>query len=123
MNTETKNMNTVNIIGLHIVRTPAWDNGDKLLCFFDCEANGFTFPSCLLIKTQRGGFVARPPKVKNQNNQPRSIWISDPSLGHQMMQAARRAYMALGGEGAEWTPGGNTAADAIATTAVDSGPI
>lgn len=98
-------MSDILITGMNLAKDPQkWPNGDILMAHFDCEAQGFAFSGCMLIKTARLGFTIRLPKLEDHRGVLRSVRITDASLRHQMMDAARRAYVAFGGKGGEWTP-------------------
>ena len=102
-----ENAAPVKITGMNLVSDPKlWDNGDKLLAHFDCEARGFAMSGCLLIKTARRGFIAQLPRAENHRGERRAVRITESQLQHQMMDAARRAYVAFGGKEGEWTPNG-----------------
>lgn len=95
----------IKIMGMNIVRDrKPWDNGDRLIAHFDAEVHGFAIFGASLIKTSRHGFVARLPKIENRRGNSRSVDIIDESLRHHLMDAARRAYVAFGGDGGEWEP-------------------
>lgn len=95
----------VKIIGMNINDGKPWENGDKLIAFFDCEVRGFRLNGCLLIKTVRGGFTAQVPRAENHRGEVRAVKIIDTQLRHHMMDAARRAYVAFGGTEGQF-PGG-----------------
>lgn len=96
---------TVKIVGMTLCTSRPWDNGDRLIATFDCEARGFLLRGCFLIKTPKNGFVAQAPRGVNERNpDTRAIRIVDSSLRHAIMDAARRSYVAFGGEGGEWSP-------------------
>lgn len=98
-------MTDIAITGMNIARNAtAWPNGSKLIAHFDLEARGFAFNGCLLIKTTKLGFTIRLPKTEDHRGAFRTVGVIDASLQHQIMDAARKAYIALGGKGGEWTP-------------------
>ena len=91
----------IKITGLNMARAEPWKNGDRLLAHFDCEARGFAFFGCLLIKASRGTrgiYLAQLPRAENYRGEPRSVRIVDRDLQHQMADAAHQAYVAFGGE-------------------------
>lgn len=81
-----------------------FDDGARLIALFDCDLGPIRLRGCSLLKTAKGGFTATPPRGENARDPGRrSVVITDESLRHTMMQAARKAYIAFGGEGGEWT--------------------
>ncbi len=97
----------IKITGLTIIRNPHTDSaGGKLLAHFDVETRGLLMRNARLVKTPRGGFVAKAPRVK-VDGKPNGLWITDPALAHAVMSAARDVYRFMGGTEAEWTPRGS----------------
>jgi hypothetical protein len=85
------------ITGINIVGAEAWKNGDKLLAFFDIEANGFRIHECLLIRTSRGFLLAQPPRGDRRRGEGRAIEIADSALRAEIAATAHRAFLAMGG--------------------------
>lgn len=82
----------------------AFDDGSKLIALFDCDLGPIRLRGCSLVKTAKGGFVAQAPRGENARDPgKRAITITDESLRNTMMQAARKTFIAMGGEGGEWT--------------------
>ena len=77
--------------------------GHVILAHFDCEIGGIALKGCALVRTRQGGLVAWPPNLETADKW-RSVQIIDDPLRHQLMEAARVAYRALGGTDAEWQP-------------------
>src|SRR5690242_4245521 len=75
-----------------------------VLAYFDCETRGLRMNACALVRSTKGGFTVWPPKLEGREALRRSLVIIDDSLRHEMTEAARAAYRALGGTDAEWTP-------------------
>lgn len=50
---------SIKVVGMTLCASKPWDNGDRLIATFDCEARGFLLRGCFLIKTPRNGFVAQ----------------------------------------------------------------
>jgi hypothetical protein len=96
-------MNTVTITGLSRV-TNAKPNkgGSTIIAHFDCEANGFGFRGCALVRTPKNGLTVWMPKIEGPESARRAVDIADCSLRHALMLHAREAYRALGGQDAEW---------------------
>lgn len=95
---------SIKITGICLSSWEPWENGDRVLAHIDAEVNGFALAGALLVKTRRGGFVFHMPRTQNHRGAIRSVNIIDSSLRHDVMDAARKAYIAFGGEGGEWTP-------------------
>lgn len=85
----------VKITGVSVVREKPWANGDRLLCFFDAEINGFLFFCCLLIRTADGDLWAQLPKIPNQRGENRAVRIVDPDIRAAMAEEAWDAYAAF----------------------------
>lgn len=88
----------VKIIGLNRVQQPkAWDDGSKMLAFYDCEVRGFRFHGCLLVKTARGGLTTQLPRGDDGRSNGRANHIVEDQIRHQMCDSAKRMYESLGG--------------------------
>ena len=77
--------------------------GSVILAHFDCQFGGIALKGCALVRTRQGGLVPWPPNLETDEKW-KSVQIIDDSLRHQLMEAARVAYRALGGTDAEWQP-------------------
>ena len=98
-------MHQVTVTGLNrVINQRANKGGSTVLASFDCEVNGFELIGCALVRTPKNGMVVWPPKLEAPGATRRIITITDNSLRHQMLEAARVAYRALGGTNAEWIP-------------------
>lgn len=88
----------VRMIGLNRVLKPeSWDDGCKMIAFYDCEVRGFRFHGCLLIKTARGGLTTQLPRGDTGRGNGRANHIVDGQIRDQMCDAAKRLYVTLGG--------------------------
>ncbi|MGV8987596.1 MAG: hypothetical protein ACOH2H_15090 [Cypionkella sp.] len=92
----------IEITGLNRVSQPRSNTrGDTILAYFDVKTNGFYLRGCALVRTSSKGLVAWPPNLE-YGDKLKSIVIADDSLRHQIMEASRVVYRALGGTDAEW---------------------
>lgn len=95
----------IDVFGLSIVRDPKPNKGGaKIIANFDCAANGFELTGCALVRTRKNGLVVWMPAIEGKNRWGLSVSVSDSSLRHALMNAARDVYQAMGGTEAEWTP-------------------
>jgi len=99
-------MTDVKISGIRVLHRPreVGERGASILAYFDCTVSGLTLLGCTLVRTGKRGLVANPPTIPGPEAQRRAVFITDNALRHRMMEAARTAYKALGGEHAEWEP-------------------
>jgi hypothetical protein len=98
---------SVKVTGLLRIDGKLRTDGNKIIAFFDAEiADAIVLRGCSLVRTRNNGmtvWVARGV-TDNQNRVRHSVSIIDSSLLHQIMEAARETYRAMGGTEAEWTP-------------------
>lgn len=87
----------VRVIGLRLVESKPWKDGDRLLASFDCDIAGFRLHGCVLIRSSRGFLIAQPPKGTTGRDQARAIEIVDPDVRAAMRDASHAAFLALGG--------------------------
>ena len=74
-----------------------WTNGDRLLCFFDCEVHGFKLHEMLLIRGERTRLLAQCPKGDRRRGTGRLIQIIDPDLRSEIAAVAYEKYLMMGG--------------------------
>lgn len=79
-------------------------NGNLRLGFFDCELPGVRLFGCTLVRTRQGGFMIMPPLLEGPQGGRRAVHLTDNTMRTAMMEAARRTYVALGGEHGEYAP-------------------
>ena len=95
-------MSDVKITGMNRITKPKANLGGSIvLAWFDCEANGFAFKGCALVRTKRNGLVAWLPKIEGEQSRRRCVDFIDSSIRHAMMLNARETYRLLGGTDAE----------------------
>lgn len=101
---------TVMITGMNLCGAKPFPDGSKVIAHFDCEVRGLSLTGCYLVKTPKNGFVAFPPRIETARGNSKAVRFIDNSLQHAVMNAARKSYIAFGGEGGEWTPRSDHAA-------------
>lgn len=86
--------------------------GSTIVADFDCKVGGFLLIGCALVRTAKNGMTVWAPKLERPDNVRRAVTIVDDHLRAAMLQAAREAYIALGGTDAEWIPRAQSDGDA-----------
>ena len=99
-------MPDVTITGLNIVARPRPNaGGSRILAHFDCKVAGIELRGCVLVRTNKDGMVAWPPKLEGPEAVRRSVAFVDDALRHALMSSARDVYRMMGGTEAEWVKG------------------
>ena len=85
------------------------DRGDEVVALLDVRLRDFDLRGCCLIRKRDGSFALSPPTVdleaRNKRKPPRKfIAIRSEALREQLLQAACKAYRALGGLADEPSP-------------------
>lgn len=108
------NEHSITIVGMTIIRRLQVNQmGGYVIARFDCEVNGFMLIGCCIARTPKQGLVAWPPRIDtpredNAGERRRSaVTIIDNTLRHQLLDVARKTYIAMGGKHAEWIPQGD----------------
>lgn len=116
-------MSAVVITGLNIADGKPNKAGIRIIAYFDCTYAGLRLNGCALVRTRSNGLTVSPPRLEGPEAVRRSVTIRDSALRHQMMEAARTVYRALGGTEAEWTPHGRTVQEAGVLEGADAAAV
>lgn len=93
----------VKICGMRLLKRPKeFDDGGRMLAYFDARYAGILFSGCTLVKTPKLGFRVGLPKLPGYEGQVRSLVIEDDLLRNRLMESARQVYRNFGGTEGEW---------------------
>lgn len=91
-------MTSIRVVGIRTRKVREWQNGDKLLCHFDCEIGLVGIDECLLIKKARGDLIVSAPKIDTFGDGRRLVHFLDKDIPKQLALAAYEKYRAMGGQ-------------------------
>jgi hypothetical protein len=96
----------IKITSLEIVNGRVNGLGLAPVAFFSADVRGMRIKGCQLMRTERDGLAVWLPtfRAEKGSGEPhKSVAITDDSLLHALLAAARGVYKAMGGTAGEWT--------------------
>ena len=93
-------MEKITVIAIRLINGQPWDNGDRVVAFFDCSIGNINFRECMLLETLKHGPLAQLPRGMKRDDGVRLAHINDHAMRCELTTAASNAYRALTAEAA-----------------------